>query len=102
MNLSVEPNLALLLFAPWFVILGVLYWLYPRQLRHAQRRLFDAVALVIALATFVLALHWTHAYADRQYGAMWPQILATSVGYGVFLTVLVVAFFVRRRWLRGG
>jgi hypothetical protein len=31
---------------------------------------------------------------------MWPQILATSAGYGVFLAVLVAAIFVRRAWLR--
>ena len=37
MNLSGMPDLALILFAPWFVILCVLYWLYPRQPRHALR-----------------------------------------------------------------
>ena len=42
MNLSGMPDLALMLFAPWFVILCVLYWLYPRQPRHARRRWFDA------------------------------------------------------------
>ena len=38
--------------------------------------------------------------ADRQYGEMWPQVLATSLGYGVFLAVIALAFFLRRRWLR--
>ena len=94
------PTLALVLFAPWFLILSVLYWLYPRQPRDAARRLFDACALAIAVVAFVLTLHWAHGYADRKFGAMWPQILATSVGYGVFLLVLVVAIFVRRAWLR--
>jgi hypothetical protein len=101
MSLSGMPDLALLLFAPWFVILCVLYWLYPRQPRHARRRWFDASALVIAFAAFIASLHWAHAYADRSYGALWPQILATALGYGVFLGVLTLAFFVRRRWLRG-
>ena len=101
MSLALQPNLALLLFAPWFLILAVLYWLYPRQPRDAARRLFDATALAIALVAFVLTLHWAHGYADRRYGAMWPQILATSAGYGVFLLVLVVAIFARRAWLRG-
>ena len=101
MNLSTLPNLALILFAPWFLILGVLYWVYPRQPRDAARRLFDAAALAIALLAFLASLHWAHGYADRAYGKMWPQVLATSVGYGVFLLVLVVAVFVRRAWLRG-
>ena len=99
MNLSAMPDLALILFAPWFVILCVLFWLYPRQPRHARRRMFDALTLVVAFAAFIASLHWAHAYADRSHGGMWPQILATSLGYGVFLGVLTVAFFVRRHWL---
>ena len=100
MNPAVEINLPLLLFAPWFLILAVLYWIYPRQPRDAARRLFDVGALVIALIAFVAALHWAHGYADRRYGEMWPQVLATSVGYGVFLAVLVVAIYLRRVWVR--
>jgi hypothetical protein len=100
MNLASQPDLALWLFAPWFLILAALYWLYPRQPRHAARRWFDAIALLAALATFVLTLHWSHGYADRHYGALWPQILATVAGYGAFLAVLVVAIYVRRAWLR--
>ena len=95
-HLAAMPDLALLLFAPWFLVLSVLYWLYPRQPRNARRRLFDAVALLLALAAFVATLHWAHGYADRQYGRLWPQILATSAGYGVYLLVLAVAVFVRR------
>jgi hypothetical protein len=33
---------------------------------------------------------------------MWPQVLATSVGYGVFLLVLAVAWLLRRAWFRRG
>ena len=40
-QLSAMPDLALILFAPWFLILSVLYWMYPRQPRNARRRLFD-------------------------------------------------------------
>ena len=100
MNPFVEVNLALILFLPWFAILGALYWMFPRQPRTAQRTLFDAVALLLALTAFLLSLYWSHANADPVYGKMWQQILATAVGYGVFLAVLTAAFFVRRRWLR--
>jgi hypothetical protein len=99
-NLAAAPDLALILFAPWFLILAVLYWVYPRQPRDAARRLFDVVALLTALLAFVASLHWAHAHATRAHGTMWPQILATSVGYGVFLLVLTIAVFVRRAWLR--
>ena len=96
-NLAALPVLALVLFAPWFVILSVLYWLYPRQPRNGARRGFDALALLLAFAGCLLSLHWSFGFADRAHGHLWPQILATSVGYGVFLTVLTAAFFLRRR-----
>jgi len=99
-QLAAMPHLALALFAPWFIILAVTYWMFPRQPRNAKRRLFDASALLVALVAFVATLDWAHGYADRQYGQMWPQILATSVGYAVFLLVLVVAVFIRRAMLR--
>ena len=99
-HLSAMPDLALLLFAPWFLILSVLFWVYPRQPRTMKRRLYDLAALVLALVAFIATMRWAHGYADRQYGQMWPQILATSVGYGVYLLVLTVAVFVRRALFR--
>ena len=100
--MSTLPILALILFAPWFLILSALYWWYPRQPRNASRRVFDGAALLLAYAGCVAALYWSMGVADRSYGALWPQILATSVGYGVFLAVLTAAWFWRRRtFLRG-
>ena len=100
MSPDIEINLALILFLPWFLILGVLYWVYPRQPRHAARVLFDLVALALSVVAFVWSIHWSHANADLRYGRMWPQILATALGYGVWLGVMTLAFFVRRGWLR--
>ena len=101
MNPLVELNLGLLLFLPWFLILGVLFWMFPRQPRHALRRLFDAASLVLATVAFVLTLHWTLDFADPTQGRMWGQILATSAGYAVFLAVLTLAVVLRlRQWRR--
>jgi hypothetical protein len=88
------------LFLPWFAILGTLFWLFPRQPRAPARRAYDVGALLVSVLAFALALRWAHAYADRAYGNMWPQIFATSVGYGAFLAVLAFAFLLRARWLR--
>jgi hypothetical protein len=93
------PALALILFAPWVLILSTLYWLYPRQPRNAARHRFDAIALLLAFAACFASLHWSFGIADRSYGPLWPQILATSVGYGVFLAVLAAAFWLRRKML---
>ena len=99
MNLAGLPVLALILFAPWFLILSALFWLFPRQPRGAARVRFDIAAILVALLAFIASLHWSFGYADRSHGHLWPQILATSVGYGVFLAVLTAAFFLRRRML---
>lgn len=99
-NVAALPALALILFAPWFLILSGLYWLYPRQPRNAARRRFDAAALLLAFAACAASLHWSYGYADRSHGALWPQVLATSVGYGVFLLVLAGAFWLRRSVVR--
>ena len=99
-HLAGLPVLALILFAPWFLVLATLFWLYPRQPRTAARRGFDLVALAFSLVAFVASLHWSFGYADRSHGHLWPQVLATSVGYGVFLLALALAFWLRRRLLR--
>jgi hypothetical protein len=78
---------------------GALYWLYPRQPRNAARLRFDAIALLLAFAGCLASLYWSFGIADRSHGQLWPQILATSVGYGVFLAVLTCAVFLRRRML---
>ena len=100
MNVAGIPALALLLFAPWFLILSALYWAYPRQPRGPRRTRFDSAALVLAFAACLLSLYASFGWADRAHGALWPQILATSVGYGVFLAVLGAAFWLRPRILR--
>jgi hypothetical protein len=100
MSPDVQLHLALILFLPWFLILGALYWLFPRQPRPAARIVYDLLALALATAGFMLAVQWSLATADRSFGRMWPQVLATSVGYGVFLAIMTTAFFVRRAWLR--
>lgn len=100
MSLVNMPDLTLILFAPWIAILCALFWWYPRQPRHAARRWFDAAALLLSVLAFIVAAHWAHGYADRGYGAMWPQILATVLSYGAFNAVLLVAVLVRWRWLR--
>ena len=38
--------LSLLLFLPWFCVMGALYWWFPRQPRHRTRTLFRYVAAV--------------------------------------------------------
>ena len=100
MNPLVELNLTFILFLPWFLILGVLYWMFPRKPRHAARVFYDIVALALSVAAFLWSVYWSIDNADAGYGKLWPQILATALGYGVFLAVLGIAFFVRWRWLR--
>lgn len=103
MSPQVQLHLALILFLPWFAILGGLFWFYPRQPRTRARRAFDIAALVVAVVAFVVAIRWGHAIAEPTgtAGNIWRQVVATATGYAVFLVVMTTAWFVRRRMLRG-
>lgn len=100
MNPLVELNLALILFLPWFTILAVLFWKFPRAPRGWTRTLFDSASLLLAVAAAAAGMYWSMANADPSFGHMWQQVLATSVAYGLFLLVVAVALVVRWRWLR--
>lgn len=100
MNPLIELNLSLILFLPWFAILGTWFWLYPRQPRDLWRTMFDSVALALSAGAFVASVYWSYHHADPGHGRMWRHILATALGYGVFLASLATAFLLRRRWLR--
>lgn len=100
MNPEIELNLALILFIPWFSILAVLFWYFPRQPRTGVRQAFDTISLAIATAAAFAGMHWSMQNADPSHGAMWKQVLATSVAYGLFLGVMTVALWARGRLLR--
>lgn len=100
MNPLVELNLALILFLPWFTILAVLFWKFPRAPRGWQRTLFDAMSLLLAMTAAAGGMYWSMENADPTFGHMWQQVLATSVSYGLFLLVVTIALIVRWRWLR--
>lgn len=100
--------LSLLLFLPWFALLGALYWFYPRQPRPPARRAFDAGVLVLALVLSIGGMHWGYAegVADTHSGPIWRQVLAVLYAYGAFLAVLSLAIPLRMsllagRWHRG-
>lgn len=100
MNPLVELNLALILFVPWFAILAVLFWLFPRQPRTLARKAFDTASLVLATVMAALGMYWSMENADPRYGQMWQQVLATTLSYAMFLAVMTLAMLVRWRWLR--
>lgn len=99
MNPLVELNLTLILFLPWFVILGLLYWWFPKKPRHAKRVLYDVAALSLSLAAFLWSVYWSIENADTSHGRLWPQILATALGYGVFLAAVSLASVLRWLWI---
>ena len=104
MDPRVELNLALILFLPWFTILGVLFWKYPRQPRDWRRRVFDALSLLAGLAASAWGMYWAMENASPTAGLMWRQVLATSIAYGLFLGIMTAALLLRMpllsRWAR--
>jgi hypothetical protein len=96
-------DLALILFLPWFAILGVLYWFYPRTLeKTAARRRFDVTALVLAFLAAFLAGRWGFATAATgiEAGPIWRQVLASLLAYKAFLLVVGVAWALRGQRFR--
>ncbi|OOG44506.1 hypothetical protein B0E52_07110 [Rhodanobacter sp. C06] len=105
--------LALLLLAPWLLILGWAYASYPKSLpRTPTRRLFDVLALLLAFAaaTYAGLLGFDAVQPSvpdeagrRASGAIWQQVLPALCGYGAFTTVLVLALLLRAwLWRRRG
>mgnify|MGYP007076026800 CR=1 FL=1 len=89
--------LSLLLFLPWFLLLGGLYWCFPQQPRPRRRQLFDAGVLAAALGLSVLAMHYGYQLGagEAGVGPIWRQVLAVLYAYGAFLAVLSVAVLLR-------
>jgi hypothetical protein len=103
------PFLAVLLLAPWLLVLAFCYWYFPRRLpRTAARRVFDGVAVLAAVAVAtVVALHAsaatvpaaTDALGHRS-GDIWPQVLSALCAYAGFVIVLALAMLLRARLWR--
>ncbi|TCV95808.1 hypothetical protein EC912_102152 [Luteibacter rhizovicinus] len=96
--------LAILLLAPWLLILGWAYWAYPKTLiRNATRRAFDVLALIAAaVASVQLAVIAFDSVEIKQVGdfgpesgGIWKQVIPALYGYGGFLAVLALAMLVR-------
>jgi len=88
-------DLALILFLPWFAILGALYWFYPRNLeRSAVRRRFDLAALALAFVAAFIAGRWGYAVAATgvEAGPIWRQVLASLLAYKAFLAIIAAAW----------
>lgn len=97
--------LALLLLAPWLIVLGWAYWAYPKSLlKNATRRGFDVLALLAAVVASVQAALVAYdavelPAADEfgpKSGAIWQQVVPALYGYGAFVAVLAVALIVRQ------
>ena len=100
MNPEVEFNLALVLFLPWFAILGALFWIYPRAPRHPMRAGYNLATLAMALVLSWIGMRWGMVNADPQAGAIWKQVLATLIAYGVFVAIVTVAWVARGKIFR--
>jgi hypothetical protein len=96
--------LAILLLAPWLLILCWAYWAYPKSLpRPAARRIFDFVMLllaaIIAVQAALLGFDMVELPAVGQFGrasgGIWRQVLPALYGYGAFVAVLALAMLLR-------
>lgn len=94
------PYLAITLLAPWFIVLGGVFWAFPRGVRTRARNAFDAIALLLAGGGSFAGMNWAYRSANTDVGAQWRQIFAALVAYGVFLAVMTAALALRMALLR--
>ncbi|MFC4763989.1 hypothetical protein [Dyella koreensis] len=97
--------LAILLLAPWLLILGWAYWAFPKSLpRTGARKFFDLVALLLAalaaVQSAVIGFEAATVPAVGQFGpssgAIWQQVLPALYGYGACVAVLLIAMLLRQ------
>jgi hypothetical protein len=98
--------LAILLLAPWLLILCGTYAAYPKSLPKTRgRRIFDVVVVLLAaVASVEGALLGFDAVSlpalgefGKVSGGIWQQVLPALYGYGACLVVLVLGLAFR--WL---
>lgn len=90
--------LALILFLPWFIIVGGAYWFLPRESpRSAARNRIDTIALIVAVALSALGMKLGMQTNTTGYHPIWAQVVATLYAYGAFLGVLALAAWLRPR-----
>jgi hypothetical protein len=96
--------LAVLMLAPWLLVLCWAYWAYPKSLpRTRLRRLFDVCALALSMIAAVqcASIGFDRATLPtvdgfgRASGAIWQQVLPALYGYGAFTAVLLVLMVLR-------
>lgn len=95
-----ESDLSFLLFLPTFAVIGALYCAFPRKPRGALRWFADIAVVLAAAALSIVAMRWGFRASVGTGGALWKQIVATLLAYGMFLGVLAIALPLRAAWLR--
>ena len=93
-------GLAFILFFPVFVLIGILYAVFPRRPRGPARLLADIAVLIVAAALGFFAMRWGFRLATGVGGAIWKQILAALFAYGAFLAAIGIALPLRALWVR--
>ena len=88
--------LALLLLAPWFAVLGWIYWRTAPS-HVATGRGFDIGALAASVALAAAGMMLGLAYDPAGHHPITRQVVAALIAYKGFLLVLVTAWFWRRR-----
>lgn len=83
------PLLAFLIELPTFAVLA---WLLARGRSVGYWLPSVLGAFLLAFATTLLS----YGVADRQFGLLWPQILAALNGYVVFLAAMAIAWLLPR------
>ncbi len=90
--------LAVILFLPWFAVIGFAYWHLPRApARPTLRRVFDWTALSLAVVAALIGALLAMKIQWHAAGNIWPQVAAVLFAYAAFLLLLLLAGLARQR-----
>lgn len=96
--------LAILLLAPWLLVLCWIYWGWPKEMpRTRYRRAFDVLVLAVcitamvecALLGFDTAAMPAPLEFGRASGGIWKLVAPALYAYGAFAAVLLPAAWIR-------
>ncbi len=95
-------GLAILLLAPWLVILAWAYWRFPRSLpRPRGRRRFDTVIVALAAIVAIVLAHVgylsTVNLPHQGTIGVWQMVAPVLYAYGGYSLVLFAGLVLRHR-----
>ena len=94
--------LTLLLLLPLFVVIAIIFSIFPRHPQTVRRRGCDMFLLTMAMCASIAAMFWGYSSGSAIVGngRIWPHVAAVLYAYGAFLMAVLLAVWLRNKFWR--